>query len=417
MAVSMNGEEEDIKETLDEIFNELKRETPILNLSFNENINKNNKQFNLDLVKTYINTIKQLYPQKKYDLFVTYIMKENYILDTDNCRELEKIDNYLRKNYSIQLLIKSKEEILSNGFRSVINANRKIDEIANKINNTTYKGGPLSPFEKFMLVYEEVTNHIYKSDGRFMQYSSNHWVPVLNGDKIVCTGYASLLKAICERVFSSDEIKVFENHMKVYKKNSDIILGGHANNVVFIKDEKYKINGMFYVDACWDSKRENIDKTYAYCCIPIIDIMKEKKHSFSFEYFTPGNIEETFEELFNPNKNKKKSFLDKINIFKKINGFFESLEFKEDISLQHFIDNYDSLPNKSIVPIDAFINSFKIIGVQKGLEGKNLEEFVKYKILITMNQTIESFDHENCLSCFATTDIERLKKETTQKRK
>mgnify|MGYP003293647335 CR=1 FL=1 len=84
---------------------------------------------------------------------------------------------------------------------------------------------PLSPFEKFMIAYEYVTNYVYNEDGDMWHRTTSHWVPVLEGDKIVCVGYASLLQALCDRIFSPEEVKVFTQSLNIYDKRTLITPG------------------------------------------------------------------------------------------------------------------------------------------------------------------------------------------------
>jgi len=415
MSFEMKGDFRKMRESIDQEIKR-KRKKPFIIASYNEN-KENQYDFNVDLVKKYLEKINEYYPNNNFDFKFIYKMKEKYIVDTNKCKELEKIDNYLRENKGTQLYIQESDQIiLDYGFRDTLNANRKLDEIANKIRNSKYNNEPLSTFEKFMLIYEYVTDFSYNKGNYVFNVFSCHWVPVMEGDKIVCSGYASLLQALCERVFDNYEMKVFCNHMKLNKKNTNESLGGHANNIVFIKDEKYNIKGMFYVDACWDSENENHRKTHSYCCIPITDIMKDKDCGFKFNYTSPDNIEEEFKDFFDLNKKKRRNFFERFNLFKKINELFKSLEYKESVSLQYFIDNYEKLPNKSIVPIEAFINSFKIIGDKKGLKGEELKKFVKEKIEYNVFVTKKLFDSEECKGCFATYSFEDDKKEIMKKK-
>ena len=216
-----------------------------MRLEFDEN---ENRQFNFDLdyVKTYLSKVKEQFPNNKFKLYIEYVMKENFILDTNKCKELEEIDNYLRDKYGMQLLIRAKKDFMNSyGFRMTLYANRQIDELADIIKNLKdEEGNELSPFEKFMFVYESVTDFIYNDEGEKLHFNSSHWIPVLNGDKIVCTGYSSLIEAICERIFDENEIKILGNSVDVYNSEGEY-LGGHANNIIFINDPKYKIKGMF----------------------------------------------------------------------------------------------------------------------------------------------------------------------------
>jgi hypothetical protein len=146
-----------------------------------------NIAFNESLVKQYYDKVKELYPNNNFKITINYVMKSDYILDTEDCKNLEKVDEYLRNNQNSELTISAKKGLLfSHGFRKTLNANRKLDDVANKIKNATNEGEPLSTYEKFMVAYEYVTNYSYNEGGDTFHNETSHWVPVIEGDKIVC---------------------------------------------------------------------------------------------------------------------------------------------------------------------------------------------------------------------------------------
>ena len=63
------------------------------------------------------------------------------------------------------------------GFRQTLKSNRKLEDVANKIKNASYKGQALSPFEKYMLAYEYVTNFVYNEGGDIYH---NETSPLMN---------------------------------------------------------------------------------------------------------------------------------------------------------------------------------------------------------------------------------------------
>ena len=128
------------------------------------------------------------------------------------------------------------------------------------------KSSNASPFEKYLMIYRYVSQREYilneETPGR-----TRDLISILNNNDIVCAGYASLLKYICNEVGIECEAQ------SLY---ADDMFGGesHANNRVYIKDEKYGIDGWYYVDATWDSgvNSRNEEFRYAYCLIPINDV-------------------------------------------------------------------------------------------------------------------------------------------------
>lgn len=362
-------------------------------------INEVNDIKKLLSVKSLIEIINKSYPHLTFNFNITYIKNRDYSINSKICKVLEDLDNYLRKEYKVQLKMRTKKELdKSFGFRDVVNANRKIDSIVNKVKNATFQGENLSPFEKLMLIYEEVTDHIYKEDESYYLLSSSHWIPVVNGDTIVCTGYASLIQEISKRVFSDKEVLILDNDVDVFDKRTDEKIDAHASNIVLIKDKKYNINGMFYLDSCWDSiEHKGEKKGYAYCCTPLFDIAQHKLFYFDFRKVYHYNLEEIYDNFFGFNKLNK--FFKKLPFLKELGN--DTQYFDDKSSLHYFINNYDDLPIKSVIPLEAYTQSFKIIGSLNGLTGNELKEYVKTRIDDSVSKTKFYFNHKNCISCFA----------------
>lgn len=521
--------------------------------------------FSLDLVKKYLNEIKKYKPEVKFNFKISYVLNQDFIVDTKDCKTLEQVDNYLRDTKDTELMIAGKDNSFHlYGFRKTLNANRKLDSVAEKIKNAKNNGEPLSPFEKFMVAYEYVTNYAYNEAGDVLHKETSHWIPVLEGDKIVCAGYASLLEALCDRIFSPNEVKVFNQGLRVFDRNTKEFLGGHGNNTVFIKDDKYGIDGLFYSDSCWDSINDSRKgKPQAYCCIPLKDLLQSKKNLFIFDdnfsmlylnkykeytdfketyenseiddfddiarmgkkdyadivekyfmgykkngkeqnYFKehlgdiilydtfkqmseedketlrkmeevyPQRIKEKYKEILSKYKGleipsylhedvKKYCHVDEFfklldsenvsekdileNIEKVAKAFqeekvrdyvrrwkemgYETSSFDSFVisttshaichkktnefihKYKKFIENskkknaditrnkLDEKAESTVVPIEAFINSYKIIGAQQGLRGEELNEYVKNRIQLSIERTNNNFEVERCSNCFA----------------
>ena len=173
--------------------------------------------------------------------------------------------------------------------KEYINALMQIKNLAKRINSFKFNGVELTIFEKWILAFHFVANRVYKEDPRgFYYHDMRHWVGVINGDNVICSGYASLLTKVCAEVFEPHEVIVFHQGSIVYDKN-DKILGGHANNLVLINDDKYNICGCYHSDSCWCSARKvyenpfDNDVVFNYCLIPLTKLLKSAKHKFHFD--------------------------------------------------------------------------------------------------------------------------------------
>ena len=191
------------------------------------------------------------------DIVIKYI-KDNPILKTKkiifnetmglNKNILEKL--YLELNGDVDNLyfnLRDNTKLIS--FAQCMDTYRKLDEMVDKINRYNF-----SPLEKIMYVYDLVRNRVYlAADDKDDNSKSRDLSSVLLGDNIVCLGYTRIFNSLLERV----GIKTREVLLLDATGSS-----GHARNEVYVKDDKYNIDGVYYFDATWDSKRKLDDNSY-----------------------------------------------------------------------------------------------------------------------------------------------------------
>ena len=122
--------------------------------------------------------------------------------------------------------------------------NKRIDSIVDFIKQKQF-----TPYEAMLYIHNYLTSLEYTdSEGYFTQMITG---PLL-GQEIVCAGYASLTKAIIDRLDMPGlkcEIQGF-NTIKADKSNYGNYT--HAVSLIHIKDEKYNIDGSYYDDASSD---------------------------------------------------------------------------------------------------------------------------------------------------------------------
>ena len=152
--------------------------------------------------------------------------------------------NYIKETYNKELSFDDEFSV-----KDAILASRKINNIVKEVNSATVKGKPLSPFEKFMMAYRIVTERLYREvdDGESLSHSRN-LISVLNGDKIVCAGFANLLSVILNRL----DIPCTTECVVAYDKSKEAY-GNHATCIVRLVDPKYNIDGIYYSDPTTDS--------------------------------------------------------------------------------------------------------------------------------------------------------------------
>lgn len=222
-----------------------------------------------------------------------------------------------------------------------------IDEMVNLI-----KKYNLSPLEQMMFAYDLVRDRVYTKENDSDSYTvSRDLTSVLLGDKIVCVGYAN----IYEKILSSLGIK----NMMYSIKPINPQLPGHRRNIAYVKDDKYAIEGVFYFDPTWDSKKTDDDvsylDSYKFFCLPKEDI----------EIYTKGKfVDRTF------------------------NGYSDSLcwEF-EDIITEEGIEQVPPAMMRTINEVSEFVDGKRIINpmllsrepmlIQMAKDNFNLDEIME----------------------------------------
>lgn len=129
------------------------------------------------------------------------------------------------------------------GLATLYKISHLIGDIVNNIRQYN-----LSPIEKIMYVYDIVKQRKYKKDNINVRNSCD-LDKVLTGDFINCSGYSNLFNAILKCL----GIKAMPL-ASISKK--------HQRSIVYVKDEKYNIDGVYVFDPTWDSKTNNDDNHY-----------------------------------------------------------------------------------------------------------------------------------------------------------
>ena len=119
----------------------------------------------------------------------------------------------------------------------------------------TIEGLSLSPLEEVFFVYDLLKERIYKESGENNLAKSRDLSKILFSDNIVCVGYTKLFNVILGRL----GIKAEECDLE-----SLIDADGHLRSILYIDDKKYDVEGFFYFDSTWDSKKEEDDSSYFY---------------------------------------------------------------------------------------------------------------------------------------------------------
>lgn len=238
------------------------------------------------------------------DLTFVIIADKDFIMDSSFSQNLKKTLSYLDANnikpHSIEFSIDSDDKKYSNSewtkiknlattlekkgikfgledmtktwsIKEVETANKKISTTADDIKKLN-----LSPYEKIMMAYLKVTSRKYVYEDETDHYSESRSVyGVLNSEKIVCVGFSELFEAIIKEV-GDENIQIYQNNVAC-APDGKVISGHHRNMIIHVTDEKYGIDGFYYIDPTWDcGHQDKYVPTISFFMIPLSDIDKIK---------------------------------------------------------------------------------------------------------------------------------------------
>lgn len=195
---------------------------------------------------SYLSNLKKIFNilknhNKKYNILITIEnreqLKQTNILNIDNINLTIENDNY---GYTKEKYLKEEEQL------------DKLIEPIKKAN--------LSPYEKYLAVYNIVKqfkpykeNHQNLDSSRYLRY-------ILNNEYMVCVGYSNLLKVLLDKVGipcikQSVSVDIsYDNGFTAEEIETNT--SGHARNIIKIDDPKYNIHGIYIADATWDNDME-----------------------------------------------------------------------------------------------------------------------------------------------------------------
>lgn len=308
-------------------------------------LNKNNVpyfSFYICAINTYRKRYKyllELYTSK--DIIISYnensiegaiklakYLKGNIILENTNIA-LTKYKDILNKYFlsdmnrsDISFYYQENNKPIS--MIELYNTSLIVDNIVSKVRSTN-----LSPIESIMYVYDNIKKRIYKKDEKNYHNSSDVNL-VLTGDAIVCSGYSNVFNAIlrCLDISAMPLISTTANHQR---------------SIIYIRDEKYNIDGVYTFDPTWDRKKDKEDNNYInkynYFAMPLSLSNKSAPDDFS------RVLSLSFDEIIKCNENITNE--KNIATIRTIDKIFEFILGKSFTDIE--TESFDSLSiNKTI---------------------------------------------------------------------
>jgi len=197
----------------------------------------------------------------------------NYTYSKEEFDLIVEIDNFLKRNDSEGVLFREflgieREEDLDYAWNlhQIITVNKHIDRVVNIIKRNKY-----SPFETMIFLHKFVTTNFYYNKGDLEE--SRILPGIYYKTKIVCSGYATLIKAVIDRL-DNPSLKAEMFGCKFFSNTPPYdIKSSHCQNLIFIKDDKYEIEGYYIEDATFDSRKlfngSRDDGGVAHCLLPL----------------------------------------------------------------------------------------------------------------------------------------------------
>lgn len=182
--------------------------------------------------------------------------------------------NDIKEKYNIELRY---------GIDSTYSIDDLEDFIAMRANINYYKKlideAELSPFEKLTYAYDLIKSHEYREAEN--KNESRRIDKIVKTGYIVCAGYSFFL----EQLLKEEGIDAMTIYTNVPNEKG---FEAHARNLVKIKDEKYGIDGVFALDATFDSARN---------LIKVIDENGDEKIKVGYEKLESDVVEKYYDNL------------------------------------------------------------------------------------------------------------------------
>lgn len=205
-------------------------------------------------------------PSINYDEEIYYHQIYNIIKELKNHKKKYTIKLYVnnrelfRQSNIIFLISNNIELIIVNNnyhysFKEYLYEEKKLEALISPIRNSS-----LSPFEKYIAVYDIVKNYKPYKDDKTDKSRELRYILQDNNDLLVCVGFANLTRELLNRL----NIPCMQIHVEVdksydtgYTPEAKIITNeGHARNIVKIDDDKYHIHGYYISDSTWDNNQK-----------------------------------------------------------------------------------------------------------------------------------------------------------------
>lgn len=249
----------------------------------------------------------------------------------------------------------------------------------------------LSPFEKYIYAYNKVKKFKKYKENEEDKMQSRNLYNILENEYMVCVGFSEMFGDLLNKLGIPSKdlgISVDTSYDKSAKEEEQVEgiekaveKEGHARRYVYIKDEKYNIDGFYLTDPTWDNDLEK--DLYNHLAFTDNEATKTRRYIWlnkydSSELLNINSIEEFYQKI-NFLLDRKVKWNDTLERIMKdlINNTLKQLDKNFTVILKKkypFIENYSWKEDISDLVYEVGI--YTLEHVNKEISGKTIMEAV-----------------------------------------
>lgn len=344
------------------------------------------------------------YHKTNIKAILDYLIKINYQGTITIKASSPKEDYLFLKNYQETLHLTIQESFLDKANLNYKPTEEEFFKTTAKLQELLIplKNSSLSPFEKYIFLYDLVKNYKAYKENLLDVYDARSIYRILDNEFMVCAGYANLLTNLCELIgipceytscavgnyqsWNNNELlntvlkklpsfthKFLVRFQSLFNKFQDLTTKYklvtpqlkktyHARCYVYLKDAKYQLDGFYYSDPTFENHR---DFNYAFLAFTDHEnsLSKETWYMDAMALLDCQTKEEFFEKLNhlqkqNPNKTLLGVIEPIVNILKNFEPeWYETLENTYSLVFQNrtYMYGYDNEANALLNNLYDFI--------------------------------------------------------------
>lgn len=171
-------------------------------------------------------------------------------------------------------------DLYNYSYEDYLEEEKKLEALVAHIKNSN-----LSPFEKYLAVYNIVKNYKEYKENNDNKDESRCLRYILDNEYMVCVGYSKLLVELLDKV-GIDAYEIGVDVDRSYVKGFTIEeipvdLRGHSRVVVSMDDDKYNIHGLYISDPTWDNNLQENNLNHS---LMLFDKMQVSDRMFAYNY-------------------------------------------------------------------------------------------------------------------------------------